>query len=370
MPPEDIAAVLATVERFCREVIEPRVSRPELVLPAAELARIEEAARECGILPAWGEPGLGLWEDASQADGLRRTLASLARLGESGAGVAFHLHQAALAALVARELGDGRAGAPVLLPSTLARGAAADVLAGKPIGSADDAILRDALFGDGSGAGPALLHAAAPWSELVVPSWDDTGLAWFRLPRGRLDVTAAAGQHGLDEVPLWAVGLAARGAAETVSRGAPARRLLAMALAISSLGLVAIGLGVVRHGLRLARAHAGTRRQGGALLRDHAAVQVLLGEAEAAAATVESALRGAGPVPETAEGLAPVLGLRAVAHRLLCEAANLSLQVLGGIGYMRDAGAEKVVRDANQLRLLGGGPAEAWRFLARVGDRP
>jgi len=367
---DDLTAVLATVDRFCREVIDPRVGRPELVLPAAELTRIGDEARQCGILPLAGEPGLGLWEDGRRPEGLQRSLASLARLAESGAGVAFHLHQVALATLVARELGSGPAGGPVLLPSGLARGVLAEVLAGRAPGPGGDALLRDTLPGQAGEVGPCFLHAAEPWSEIITPAWNDAALAWLRLPRERLDVAGAVGQHGLDEVPLWAVRFPEGGVGRALCSGALARRLLATALGLSALGLVAIGLGAVRHGLRLARAHAATRRQGGALLREHPAVQDLLGQAEAIAATVASALRGAGAVPETAEGLAPVLGLRAVIHPLLCRAANLSLQVLGGTGYMRDAGAEKVVRDANHLWLLGGGGGAAWRFLAGAEDQP
>lgn len=366
---DETAAVLATVDRYCREVVEPRVGRPEQVLPLAELTHVETAARDCGILPL-PEPGLALWEGVEPQEGLQRSLASLVRLGESSAGVAFHLHQISLAALVGRELGLAPSvRAALLMGRGLARGAVVDALAGRVPGRDGSDLLREALPGAGGGARTFLLHAAGPWETLLSPAWDDAGLSWRGFPGEALPVAGAPGQHGLEEVPMWEVRLPAADSGRELVRGPAARRLLATVLGLSWLGLAAIALGATRHGLALARAHAATRRQGGALLREHAAVQELVGEAEAAVATVASALRGV-PAVTGAASLASVLGVRAVAHRLLCEAANASLQVLGGMGYMRDAGAEKIVRDANHLRLLGGTASEAWLFLARAEERP
>jgi alkylation response protein AidB-like acyl-CoA dehydrogenase len=40
------------------------------------------------------------------------------------------------------------------------------------------------------------------------------------------------------------------------------------------------------------------------------------------------------------------------------------LQVHGGSGYMRDTGAEKIVRDQNMLKLQIGGTRDAHLFVA------
>ncbi len=334
---DELSAVAATVDRVCRQAIDPRVERPEQILPAAELAAISAGAREVGILPDPGAPGYALWEGESLAP----ALASLARLGQSCAGVAFHLHRVSLATFIARQLGLDVSTRPAL-----------------HLGNVDWADSTPRLDGE-----PLLVHGALDWDELWLPAAD---AGWLRLPRAALGVVPVEGQHGLDEVRVWEVQVGA--APAVVARGEG--RLLAHALAISALGMVAIGLGAARHGLRLAHSHAGSRRQGGALLREHPAVQNLLGEAAAAIATVASALRGVESLPADAAALAQLLGMRTTAHRLLCESANASLQVLGGMGYMRDAGTEKIVRDLNHLRLLEGSPAELWRFLARTGDVP
>ena len=56
--------------------------------------------------------------------------------------------------------------------------------------------------------------------------------------------------------------------------------------------------------------------------------------------------------------LPAVLAARALLQPTLCDAANAALQVFGGLGYMRDNGLEKVVRDVNCLRAFGGSPLE------------
>ncbi|MBK9236843.1 MAG: hypothetical protein IPO19_12810 [Rhodoferax sp.] len=56
--------------------------------------------------------------------------------------------------------------------------------------------------------------------------------------------------------------------------------------------------------------------------------------------------------------------LRASTSPALCHAANQVMQVHGGIGYMRDAGPEKLLRDQNMLKLMSGGTREIHTFLA------
>lgn len=62
--------------------------------------------------------------------------------------------------------------------------------------------------------------------------------------------------------------------------------------------------------------------------------------------------------------LSVVMAMRARLHESLCQAANHVVQVHGGIGYMRDCGAEKIVRDLNMLKLQSGGTREIPLFLA------
>ena len=62
--------------------------------------------------------------------------------------------------------------------------------------------------------------------------------------------------------------------------------------------------------------------------------------------------------------LSEVLEIRAAMHPLLSHAANQCIQAQGGIGYMRDVGTEKILRDQNMLRMIAGGIREIPLVLA------
>jgi alkylation response protein AidB-like acyl-CoA dehydrogenase len=68
--------------------------------------------------------------------------------------------------------------------------------------------------------------------------------------------------------------------------------------------------------------------------------------------------------PRSLKQLIPVFQARVVAHPLLCAAANQAMQVLGGTGYMQDAGIEKIVRDANHLKVSFGTPDDLRLFIS------
>ncbi len=367
VPDAESAAVAAAVDRFCREAVEPRRARPELPLAAAELARIESEARALGLVAGEGEPGLGLWEEDG-GEGVRRSLAALERVGRSSAGAAFHLHRVSLAGRLARRLGLPPPRKPALCLSGMGglRAGLVRALGGAP-GRTEAALLREALPRPGGG-GPAFpVHAAPGWEELWAAGWDDAGgICLLRRPRATLRVAPAGPQHGLDEIPACEVRLEGAAPGEVAAGGAGARSLLAEALGLEALGLLATALGAGRRAVEIARDHAASRRQGGAPIQEHGAVQQLLGEASSAVHAVSLALEGAGLPPRSPAALLPLLGLRAAAHPLLQTAASHAMQVLGGTGYMRDAGIERIVRDQNHLALLSGSPRELWLAVARA----
>lgn len=363
MPDAENAAVAATVDRFCREAVEPRRARPELPLQPSDLEGIESRARALGLVAGEAEAGLGLWEEDG-AEGLRRTLFALERVSRSSAGAAFHLHRVSLAGRLARRLGLPAPRKPAL--SVSGRGAfRAGLLRalGAGAGSEEAALLREALPRPGGPAFP--VHAAPGWEELWAVGWDEAGgPCLLRQLRATLAVAPAGPQHGLDEIPACEVRL--QGAGGEVAGGEAARPLVTEALGLEALGLVATALGAARRALEIARDYAATRRQGGAAIQEHGAVQQLLGEASAAVHAVSTALAGVGEPPRSPAELVRLLGLRAAAHPLLQAAASHAMQVLGGTGYMRDAGVERLLRDQNHLALVSGSPRELWVAVARA----
>jgi alkylation response protein AidB-like acyl-CoA dehydrogenase len=349
----DADLVLAQVDRFARREIEPRVERPERPIGGVEVAAIMTAADALGLAGSDGDPsGLGLWEDLGGA----QTLAILRRLGRASAAVALALHQRALARAVARRLGLA-APAPLLAIAWgghgVGRDAAARMLAGAPLTVDDIDLLAAAWARDVA----RVVTSDDRWAAIALPVIAADGvLAWEVWPRAAVVITPAPHAHGLDE--LVTATIAPRAAPLLRADGAEAHAAWAFALAATALGHVAIGCGTVARGHALARAYAAQRLQGGAPIDRHDAVRLLLARGTTALDTSFAVALAAAACGDGAAATIAAFGARVEALPALAAAANDALQTFGGLGYMRDTGAEKVVRDVNHLRALGGSPGE------------
>lgn len=345
MSDADAELVLAEVDRFARREIEPRVERPERSMDARALAAVIAAADAMGLAGAEEPTGLGLWEDA---DGTL-TLAILRRLGRANAAVALALHQRALGHELARRLGFE---APLVAIAWgghgIGRDAAARLLAGAPLSAADLDLLT-AVWGRHVAR---VLTCDDDWGALAMPVVAASGaLGWELWPRSALAVTPTAHAHGFDE--LVTATIVPVGAGQVCTAGDAARAVWGFALGATALAHVAIACGAVVRGHALARAYAAQRQQGGAMIDRHDAVRLLLARGTTVLDLVFAAALAAAPRSPIA-----ALGVRAEAMPSLTAAANDALQAFGGLGYMRDTGVEKVVRDVNHLRVLGGSPGE------------
>lgn len=345
MSDTDAELVLAEVDRFARREIEPRAERPERAMDASALADVIAAADAMGLAGAEEPTGLGLWEDADGA----LTLAILRRLGRSNAAVALALHQRALGQELARRLGFE---APLVAIAWgghgIGRDAAARLLAGVSLSAADLDLLT-AVWGRGVAR---VLTSDDSWSALTMPVFTAGGaLGWQLWPRSALAVTPMAHAHGFDE--LVTATIVPVGDGQMSAAGDTARAVWGFALGATALAHVAIACGAVARGHALARAYAAQRQQGGAMIDRHDAVRLLLARGTTVLDLVFAAARAA-----ASRSPIDALGVRAEAMPSLTAAANDALQAFGGLGYMRDTGVEKIVRDVNHLRVLGGSPGE------------
>ena len=197
----------------------------------------------------------------------------------------------------------------------------------------------------------------------VWPVWLDDQIAWRYVERKDLDVTAGNAQHGFDELMGFVVRQLST-AGKTIKPGPDASRgIYAKTFKLDVLGLLSIGAGALDRGQALARDFAGIRKQGGKGIAEHPAVQHMQSDIEIARHSVDMALAAfSQPVDEL--DVRTVAAARANLGPALCHAANQAVQVHGGIGYMRDAGAEKLLRDQNMLKLIAGGTREIHAFLA------
>lgn len=366
--PDDVEPLLEEVSSFAKGRIGGAVTRPEEPLPIAELETLTREALELGMLPALdGEPGFGLWESSDQAHAMAFNIGILRHVGRANVGVAFAWHRLALARRLERSLGAAQAGGDpfgtILAPTGhygLARNSLAHWLAGRESDADEARLLADWLD---RGGHVTTVIAPASWTHVLWPVWQAGEVLWQRVPRQELSVQELRPQHGFDEVRAYRVRtLSASGETWSVAQDG-SRRLYAQSLTLDMIGLLAMGAGGIAHGLDLARDYAAIRKQGGKPIGRHPAVQRMLSDVELACRQADLALQACSqPVDGLDLGL--VAGSRATCHEMLCMAADQVVQLHGGIGYMRDAGAEKLLRDMTMLKLQTGGTREIGAFLA------
>jgi hypothetical protein len=232
----------------------------------------------------------------------------------------------------------------------------ARALAGAALDDDDRAILADTYAADA----PRILPLDPAMRGLLTLAFRDGALGWQLHLRPALVLTTDAHAHGLDELCTARVRPLSR--ARDLAPAEP--EAIARVLAAHQLGLVAIALGAVEHAHSLARAFASQRRQGGATIDRHPAVLGLLATSRATIDAVGAQLLAHGDRPLGLARLGPALACRARESVALADAAHAALQTFGGLGYMRDAGLEKISRDVNVLRVIAGAPPELALFIA------
>lgn len=369
LEPEDLAPLLDEVERFARERVATLAGRPETPMAVDAFVTLGAEARDLGLLPAPGSVGgYGLWQGTASATAVAFGLGALRHIARADAGVAFAWHRAALAAFVEETIGLAPAGTDTTTlvvggPTGLARAGLVDWLAGRPL---DDEAEDRLAAGFDRRATATVVVAPETWEHLLWPVWTGSGLVWERAARADLEVETHRGQHGFDALCGFRV---RRPRAVDADQGpadaASARRALAGAIRLDLLGLLAIGAGALDHGRRLARDYAAMRRQGGRRIVEHPAVALLLGEIDAALHAADRELAAAARGLDDLDLHAIVLGRIATAEAL-ARGAGQVMQVFGGIGYMRDTGAEKILRDVNMLRMQTGGLLDTRLFAAEL----
>lgn len=309
-----------------------------------------------GLVPQDEQQPFGLWADAGEASSTALSLDLLRLLGQANAGLALALHREALARWLLRRTGLPAPAGGIALTVTghygLARASLGAWLRAGALDADDGQLLADWLDRHGR---QSLVCAAPGCRQLLWPVWNSAAIQWRLSAAEHLDAQIQIA-HGLDELEFRLVSQPA-GAPAIDSDLAPqrARALYADALKQEWLGLAAIGLGALEHGEALAREYSEVRSQGGRRIGEHPAVRIMLGEIRSAIRQSQLCLRGMRGRAIEALALADVASLRLAACEQLVHACHQVIQVHGGLGYMRDAGPEKLMRDQNMLRLAAGG---------------
>lgn len=358
---DDLMPLRNEVARFARDRLGPAVARPEVTLSSVQLGALSDEAATLGLLPRGDEAtGAALWEEMASEANRAFSLAALASVAEVNAGVALHWHRQALTVWLSRRLGQtvptGEGAVQLLGHFGLGRDAIGRYWRG--VVTADDMALLADLYS--TAARPVLL--APNWRWLWWPVWQENSLQWACLAVDQVRLLQAPG-HGLDELLQGYLTPTMAPACSSLSP-TTARELARELMQLEWLGLLAITQGALRHADTLARHYAGLRRQGGRCIAQHPAVQALLADVGQVETLLTLQLGGLARLPLGPALLSILLRVRGHLHEVALHAGNSALQVFGGIGYMRDCGIEKIVRDVHQLQLLAGTAPELAVVLA------
>lgn len=362
---EDRKALTDMVREFVRAQIAPRTSHPEDPAVPDTVDDILSRLGELGVLTGDGEPGPGIWDLPDEPVSRQLSLHVLRQVAQSSPGVAYALHLRALAGWLDRAATSPGA---VSFVSFDRLGPAAGRATGRTLAGArlseDDVIALENAWGSDTARSPQLLVGTDTWEHIWWPRWrHDDGWQLVRTARAGMSCTPLSHAHGLDELTYQRCH-GETGTPDTVLGAGYA----VDAFALHGMGLLAIATAAADRAVARARDYSRTRRQGGELIGMHDAVAQLLGRSQQSLASAGAVLDYLVDLPAGLERLHLVWQARAQLHPLLSAAGSDALQVFGGLGYMRDVGAEKDVRDLNTLRRLGGSPSELTLRCAGLDD--
>lgn len=374
---DELEMMLDMVERFTAQQLMPAFARPEQTRSTNELETIYHSVSELGLLEPAYEPGQSslseqneytLWHSPGAARLSSKVLQIFAR---ANPGLAWWLHQSALAMFISRQIGMAASFKADQIALCLqghyglARYSLAHYLAGSA--DNDDMALLDDYFSTGADR-PRLFQAPQNRPLLLASEWQDNHLQFVYYKTQQLHIDTPLNDHGLNECPacLWHSKKRIKPLFRSNLSHEKSRTLIRSVIGMEWLGNLSIGLGTLQNGYQLARDYAALRRQGGKLIKQHPAVQQMLNSGRSTIATARACINAHIATfsiqPSNLQALADLALTRQRLNHDFCTAANQLLQAFGGMGYMRDTGLEKVVRDCNQLRLMMGTPSELGLF--------
>ncbi|MGH9292063.1 MAG: acyl-CoA dehydrogenase family protein [Acidimicrobiales bacterium] len=186
-----------------------------------------------------------------------------------------------------------------------------------------------------------------------------SAISAFAVPAGTTGVTYSAPQDkcGLRSAPTYTIYLdGARLPADAmIGEAGSGGRLALEVLNRGRIDIAAMANGIAMRALQLSVEHATERRQFGQRLRDFQAVQLLLGEMDAALQVGRLAVRWAASERDSGGSLRRAASLaKYVATENCFSVVDKALQVHGGMGYMRETEIERLYRDCRVLRIYEG----------------
>jgi alkylation response protein AidB-like acyl-CoA dehydrogenase len=141
-------------------------------------------------------------------------------------------------------------------------------------------------------------------------------------------------------------------------------RMLAAAAAMSA--------GIMKGSFKEAFAYSKKREQGGRKIVDWSEIQMILADMACQIKIAEMVIENACQAIEGKTSGWQACTLAAAVHvqKMACDVTSDGVQILGGVGYMKDFGQEKRMRDAKHLQtLLGLWPVKRLNYFKRMINR-
>ena len=369
--PEDLSRFVNEISRFAAKSVAPKFQRPEELVAPELLGSLMKEATENGFLNTEEETGISIWEQTDDPILLQFSCQALSELALKNPGLAYLCHHTSLSYYLVKQLGyKFKAGETPVISLQGHYGLARHSLARyfvDELDSEDTEVLKD--YFNPTSEQFLVLHSLKNWTHLLSPVLDKNKVIQFEIiSNNTLSLKSLEGGHGLNEASsfLWQKKQGSRSGKTTRLTLAQSQNLFSRALQMQWLGLISIARGATEKGYQQAKAYAAMRVQGGKAIAHHPAVQQMLSQTKSAIRCCDGLLTNICAQPLSKETLVQVAEVRSQLHPLLCKGANNAMQVFGGMGYMRDTGLEKIVRDVAQLKLMNGTPTELMLFTAEL----
>jgi alkylation response protein AidB-like acyl-CoA dehydrogenase len=185
------------------------------------------------------------------------------------------------------------------------------------------------------------------------------GISAFVLPAGLPGVTFSSPQDksGIRSAPTYTVFFddVSLPADALLGEAGTGGKLAMHVLNAARIDVAAMANGVARRALHLAVEHATDRVQFSQPLRDFQAIQLLLGEMDAAVEVSRQTALWAGGVRDTGADLRRAGSIaKYVATENCFSVVDKAVQIHGGMGFMRESEIERLFRDCRILRIYEG----------------
>ncbi|MDH5717460.1 MAG: acyl-CoA dehydrogenase family protein [Spirochaetia bacterium] len=350
--------VLEAYRIFAEKSIKKNISQYEEITPDLKIKNIYESAIKNGLIAKDKGHGYELWEDVTSKDSILFNIKAVSILSEVNAGISFHLAQMALGTLFRNKL-KIKENKIFVLSLESQFNFFKNIL--DPVAVTEQ---NNYSF---------FLQASEYWEEVIIPFIDNNSIIqWVRLKKTECKIYNYENSHGINETNfikiIVPINLLYQNKIKINSN--TAKTLYLEACILYMLSIMAVAYGAALSAYKKAIKYSEQREQGGSVIKNHFYIQNTLSEIKLNLKNCEDIFQNISIKSDRKESLFNILRYKLTVMPYAFKSANLSLQIFGGYGYMKEFGIEKIVRDINHLSLLGGSCNQLKQAYSQLSNDP